>query len=328
MPNQKRDNSIDFIKGVAILSVIFLHNTLANKLFQIAWIGQAVPLFLLVTAYLTYGSFENGKTVTTYYSYQSTGKMIKRIFIPFLIVTLFQCVIYYLFSSHFSWYSVIRSGGIGPGSYYPWLYLQCWIILPFIIYVTDKISIYKSILLFIGISVVLELMSSVLSISPSIYRLLIFRYLFLIYLGCTVRKLNAKMNFKWIILAVVGLLFAGYEIYLNADLRPWFYNQWKGYHWITASYAVFIFIFIRKIYNTIQYALSFLGKNSWEIFLCQMFVFSFFSKRFLSFIGNPYIETITFILLTTILSISPILIYKICLKNLINISPVSGNGGR
>ena len=317
-----KDYSIDFIKGIAILSVIFLHNTPDKVFYQIAWIGQAVPLFLLVTGYLTYGSFQNGKKIKDYYSKSSFSKMLKRIFAPFFIITLLQCVLYYFFYSHFSWHSVISSGGIGPGSYYPWLYLQCWLILPLIIYTIDKLSVKKSISLFICISIALELVSSIISIPP-IYRLLFFRYLFHIYLGCFIYKMNVKINIKYTILAIIAMIFSITEIYTDLDFSPYFYNQWKGYHWITAFYAVFIFLLLKKLYDfmtrciKIQCFIQLLGKNSYEIFLCQMFIFSLFPEKVLSFIDNLYIEALIFIILTLVLSIVPIIIYKKYINNLI-----------
>jgi surface polysaccharide O-acyltransferase-like enzyme len=257
----QRDNSLDFIKGIAILSVIFLHNTPANKLFQIAWIGQAVPLFLLITAYLTYGSYSKNRTLKYYYTASSLKKLFNRICFPFLSVLIVQCVICFLFNK-FSYQSVLVNGGIGPGCYYPWVYLQCWTVLPLIILLIDKFSIKQSFLILLSISVALELFLSIIHVHESVYRLLFCRYLFYIYTGCLIKKINVQLDIKLVLLAVVGLVFASMEIYTNIDFKPWFTNYWKGYHWPTAFYAVVVFLFLKKIYysveqyNTIQYNLS------------------------------------------------------------------------
>lgn len=50
MDKRERDYSIDFVKGVAILFVILLHNMPNESIYSIAYIGQAVPLFLLVSS--------------------------------------------------------------------------------------------------------------------------------------------------------------------------------------------------------------------------------------------------------------------------------------
>ena len=64
MDKRERDYSIDFVKGVAILFVILLHNMPNESIYSIAYIGQAVPLFLLVSSYLTYGGFQVKAIVT------------------------------------------------------------------------------------------------------------------------------------------------------------------------------------------------------------------------------------------------------------------------
>lgn len=47
MDKRDRDYSIDFVKGVAILFVILLHNMPNESIYSIAYIGQAVPLFFI-----------------------------------------------------------------------------------------------------------------------------------------------------------------------------------------------------------------------------------------------------------------------------------------
>ena len=135
----KHDYSLDFIKGIAILSVIFLHNLPNYYILSTAWIGQAVPLFILVTSYLTYSSFERGKTSQSYFSIQGVKKMFWRIFFPFFLLIMIQIVLYALFIPAFNPLNIIKAGGIGKGSYYPWIYLQFWIMFPFIVFVIDKV---------------------------------------------------------------------------------------------------------------------------------------------------------------------------------------------
>ncbi|MDE5822124.1 MAG: acyltransferase [Paramuribaculum sp.] len=56
-----RDYTLDFIKGIATISVVFLHNMPNYYICSSLWIGQAVPLFLLVSACLASASFERAK---------------------------------------------------------------------------------------------------------------------------------------------------------------------------------------------------------------------------------------------------------------------------
>lgn len=78
MDKRERDYSIDFVKGVAILFVILLHNMPNESIYSIAYIGQAVPLFLLVSSYLTYGGFQR-KGFNGYFSARNVKKMLDRV---------------------------------------------------------------------------------------------------------------------------------------------------------------------------------------------------------------------------------------------------------
>lgn len=115
------------MKGVAILFVILLHNMPNESIYSIAYIGQAVPLFLLVSSYLTYGGFQR-KGFNGYFSARNVKKMLDRVFLPFFLLIFSQCAIFYLLKGGVDWQRLYMQGGFGPGSYYPWIYLQCWLI--------------------------------------------------------------------------------------------------------------------------------------------------------------------------------------------------------
>lgn len=323
MAIHKRDNSLDFIKGVATMSVVLLHNLPHYYVFSFAWIGQAVQLFLFITAYLTYISFESGKTLENYYSKKSTIKMLNRIFKPFIVISILQCIIYYYLKDDFNFGSVIRGGGIGPGSYYPWLYLQVWLFLPFIIQITYNLSLKKSFLIFLFISVFIEISSNLINVADPIYRLLFYRYFFLLYLACITKKYKIKISRIVIILAIISFIYMFIEKYTKFNLEPIFRSGrgWDGHVWIGYFYTVFVFLVLKKMFNKEYFKESLLskffillGKYSYEIFLCQMFVFSMYQFNFFLTTNNKYVNYLIFILVTTILSIAPVLIYKIYVK--------------
>lgn len=149
MDKRERDYSIDFVKGVAILFVILLHNMPNESIYSIAYIGQAVPLFLLVSSYLTYGGFQR-KGFNGYFSARNVKKMLDRVFLPFFLLIFSQCAIFYLLKGGVDWQRLYMQGGFGPGSYYPWIYLQCWLILPFVIFLVNCLSFRRSFVLFVG----------------------------------------------------------------------------------------------------------------------------------------------------------------------------------
>lgn len=320
--NKTHNFSIDFIKGVAACSVVFLHNMPNYYIGSFFWIGQAVPIFLFITAYLTYGSSTMGRNID-YYSPKSILKMVNKIFKPFLFMTIIQCVILYKLSPSFSIKSVLTLGGIGPGSYYPWLYLQAWIVLPIIIFVVDKIKVKYSFLLFLIVCVILEILSNPQIIPSPVYRLLFTRYLFLLYLACITRKLNLKINICIVILSIFSLIYLAIVTYFPVNLEPFIYNTgWVGQTYPAFFYTVLVFLSLVILYN--KYSESFFSKLfvkfgnwSYELFLWQMFVFSFISIERFSFCGKY--KTIFFVLVTSILCFIPLYIYKEYLKQKIKL---------
>ncbi|MBD5241654.1 MAG: hypothetical protein HDS50_02510 [Bacteroides sp.] len=102
-------------------------------------------------------------------------------------------------------------------------------------------------------------------------------------------------------------------------MRPFFFNQWQGYSWPGYFYTVFFFLILKEIYKKYAHRrivrwITDLGSMSYEIFLCQMFFFSFIGYNTFRFIPNSIIQYLAFIVTTTILSIAPIIIYKKYLK--------------
>lgn len=210
---------------------------------------------------------------------------------------------------------IIAGGGIGPGAYYPWLYLQAWIFLPVIVILINHLSSAKSFVLFLAVCISLELISSIIDVRPWLYRLAFYRYLFLLYLGCFIRKHNTQLSPKIVILAAISAVFLLVCTYTDLDLRPFFFNQWKGHNWLGYFYTIFFFLLLRKIYAKFNDSpfvswITSLGPMSYEIFLCQMFVFSFISLGRFAFIPNPVGQYCAFVITTAFLSIAPIVTYK------------------
>jgi fucose 4-O-acetylase-like acetyltransferase len=137
----ERDFSIDYIKGIAILMVIVFHCLMSYslKIGGILHIEQAVPLFLIASAYITFKKIKSNNQGNSYFDKNNIRKVVKRIFLPFLIFELL-IVIISLIKKDFSLLSFMLSGGKGMGSYYPWLYLQYWLMLPFAYSLLTKLN--------------------------------------------------------------------------------------------------------------------------------------------------------------------------------------------
>lgn len=135
------DPFIDYLKGVAILFVVLTHALPHHEEMAFClWIDQAVPLFLLIQVFHAYKHGLEGQTLKG-----KLPKMWQRIVKPFVIsqgIVLLLLMVAYSFmdkSVPTLIQGVVASGGIGPGSYYIWIYLQFFLILP----IVAKFFIYK-----------------------------------------------------------------------------------------------------------------------------------------------------------------------------------------
>lgn len=246
-------------------------------------------------------------------------------------MTIVQFALFKMLNMNISIPGVILSGGIGPGSYYPWVFLQIWIVLPVIVIAVDKLSLPKSFILFSTLCIILEIANSYLQVPGWLYRLSFYRYLYLLYIGCVIAKYPlTKFTLPFLILASISLIFIILRTYSAFNLEPLFFNSgWGSHSWLAYFYTPFVFLVLSKIYNKIrdkkETTMSFiekLGSYSYEIFLAQMFVFCFIPKKdcrimltLFPNIENTFIQLILFILITTFFSIAPILFYKRYLKN-------------
>ena len=280
------DKHIDWIdgaKGVAILSVILLHSLPCLR--EIGWIwhiGQAVPVFLFITAYLISIRFESFQS---YFTWDRFARMIKRVFVPFVIVLTIQLVCYALIDKLPSLKTIIKDGGIGPGSYYIWLYMQSWVLMPFMAWLVRKTPIWLSCIMLLMISILAEYVFVPLQGIENIDkldRLLPTRYFMVLYLGCVWPILKDKQKFIFYGLACVSALLILNDVYFvdNAWLTNTFMgggkivpSYWNGYHWYTAFYVIIPMALLERIHYTDIWKQA--GKYSWYIFLLQMMCFGF-----------------------------------------------------
>ena len=136
---KERNLFIDFIKGLCIVCVILTHNLppfVMKASAFVAWGSMAVPLFLLIQAYHVFRSDADrrleGIPSKSFSEHYKLHKLWKRIIRPFVICTLITGIVLILFGHDPQnvFTECIKMGGIGPGSYYVWIYLQFFLLLP------------------------------------------------------------------------------------------------------------------------------------------------------------------------------------------------------
>lgn len=181
---ESKIHELDFIKGLAILSVILLHTISRNALYTtyaFFHIWQAVPLFVFVSYYLLFVKFGKKISVNSYFSKSTIKKTLKRVVLPFVIIELLVIIISVLFSLPMSILGIIGYLGVGPGSYYPYIYMQLWLSAPFIFLLLSSVK-YGGVILFV-ICIILNFIGCYYIHSDRIYSCLFIRYLFIGFLA-------------------------------------------------------------------------------------------------------------------------------------------------
>ena len=280
------DPFIDYLKGVCIIFIIITHCTssaMQHDMLFCLWGDMAVPLLLMLQVFQTY---KRGLSEVKI----NIRKTWNRIIYPFLLAELIAVVGLFLLSRG-DWLVICEFGDIGPGAYYPYIYLQFMFLLYFLVPVFKKLNLMWLCVFFSVISQILEYVSIYGHLSLDAYRLLFFRYTFLLFLGYLLICDKIKLNVQTITLSVISifciLTFEGsywsFSELGGAKLFSslFYMNGWRIFHWVSYPFVFFLLLpAVRWTYNLIVHTkfsayLQLCGKWSYEIFLFQLVFFAF-----------------------------------------------------
>lgn len=318
------DPFIDYLKGICIIFVIINHcmpeNIMANTGFFF-WGVSAVPIFLIIQVFHAY---KNGVD----HSKLKHKKIWRRIVWPFILAESVILIVFLFRDQHFTYKEIvndilclIKSGGYGPGAYYPFIYLQFAIILPFITWVFRSHKPYLCIC-FVIISQLSETACSYFHLPQLAYRLLFIRYIFLFYLGFLLAYKGFILNLFTFCLAFICLVFSTYVVYSHQNFTPVLYDFVNpACHWFCYIFiAFFLFFLLRKIYyyfDSVSILKNYVikaGKYSYEIFLFQIVYFAiandYINNLLKHYISYYHAYALIKILLPVILCTIPIIFYK------------------
>lgn len=93
-----RIKEVDFIRGIAIVSVILMHtipNSVQDIVFWQIHIGQAVPLFLLITLFLSFQGLkkDSEKSFFAFYGKQRAIRVFTNVICPAFVVGILQMIV-------------------------------------------------------------------------------------------------------------------------------------------------------------------------------------------------------------------------------------------
>lgn len=301
----ERFNYIDFLKGVAIIFVILTHTMNPDTLVQLHaafHIWQAVPVFIAVTFYLNFSKLDKMSVncverkciVNQYYSKKNFARLFKKIILPWMIVVLIELILVYIYSIYTSsgelMTTFINRGGIGPGAYYFYIYMQFWVLMPFIYLLQSihKRPMFGVILMFI-INAILNIACNYSEVNPEAWRCLFVRYLFLScisYIWLRYDNLNV-----WLLIALSCVSVAYWYLFDSSFGMLTYSESWAEFNWPAYFYTLLFIKLLGGIYTCIANfkfteKICFLGRNSWYIFLLQMFILGIASFRIFSKLGH------------------------------------------
>lgn len=143
-----------------------------------------------------------------------------RLFVIFVILALFSKEdIYKLLNT------CVLGGGYGPGSYYFWVYIQFAFLLRWAYPFLERHNVKTLAIVFIIISLLIDMICSIIHMPEQLYRSLALRYVFLILLGYLWVKQGIVLNKRTIALAVCSILATLFFSYTNFDLEPFFHYR-------------------------------------------------------------------------------------------------------
>lgn len=278
---------INILKAVAIIFVIITHNNYStyakDNIFFAYFISMAVPLFMLITGFNYSLSFSRIKDCIFKGYIKSILRKFIRLTSPFLIILFIELNISNTEMGYF--FKLFFKGGVGPGSYYYPTMLQIMLLFPFMYLLIKKYKEKGIIIIFI-LQFLFELICYFTNINAEVYRILCFRYIFLVSLGCYLTlKIDKITTNTLLLMEIIGINFINILICSNSTQTYAPFKLWSRTSMLTAFYIFPIFAYIYYNYNLnipnrFLNIISEIGRASWHIFLIQMLYFYILPSSF------------------------------------------------
>ncbi len=297
----QRNHFVDVLKGIFIIFIIVLHFPFdiaetRQYLFPF-WLNMTVPFFMILSGYVSALSFQKKEidTIEKAYKWPAIFHKIIRYTVPYAIAFAAEWIVFRAFGLYqvgirtygiFALALDFLRGGKGQGSYYFPIMIQLIFVFPIIYFVIRKYNLKGLGYCFLA-NAAFEILKTSYGMSETEYRLLIFRYLFVVAAGCFIAVGSVEKNYKTVILSLVcmgtGLGFA--YLFSYTPYTPKIITFWQA-----TSFLVCLFIvpgfwwLLRKVHFRFK-PLEIIGKASFNIFLVQMIYYNF-AERMYALIPN------------------------------------------
>ena len=296
-----RTHMLDSLKGIAILCVIITHLGWEQadrlRLGFSFWVEMAVPVFMLITGYLHAASYYRAGGITRAALKKQIPRTMIKYTVPFAMVYVLELLFFSVFTvvttktftaaNAWEFFLKLFQGGWGPGSFYYPVLVQLVFLFPCIFCVVEKYRA-KGLVLCGGANILFEIVKLAWGVSEDTYRMLVFRYIFVLAFGCWLYMERERSISK--VVLVLGALIGG--AYIAAidyfGYMPTVFNYWSITCMISAMLAV------PPVYVCLKgklrcRPLEKLGEASYAIFLVQMVWFGCGGRKFVSVISDSFL---------------------------------------
>lgn len=297
-----RNHFLDILKGSLIFCVIIHHFkfpvSIYLKYLCPLWIMMTIPLYMIISGYVNHNSFKkNGiSSLSECYLPKNIVNKVLRFTIPFAIAFVAELIFYNIVGDRLEEFgsplAAIRRfirGGLGPGSYYYPLMIQFIFVFPVIFTIIKKHK-FKGVIMCGALNLIYEILVYAYNMNEGCYRLLIFRFLLVIAVGCYLASEDFRFHVKLgIICMILGATFIIATAYYRVDTV--IFGYWTEVSMAACLFYIPIAVFAIKKFSNAKFApLELLGKASYDIFLAQMLWYRLFSRTLYYYISDRGIQ--------------------------------------
>lgn len=311
---------INYIKTLCIIFVIIDHCSLLDGAdpIYLFFVRMAVPIFIFISGYNYSQSFEKRNAVLYSFAY------IKRKVLRFLIPAIITCTLYIflimLNGNTVSFEYVLTTffyGYYGLGAYYCNIMLQFIFVFPLFFLCIKKWN-ELGVVIIAFFNLIYELSYKIHNWSYDVYRILLFRYSFIIALGIYL-YLNKNKSLKHTTLLsmfIIGIIYLLLPNYFGYSYH--LFTSWQNTSMVVGLYIFPIMYFLfkefsfTKSFGKFNSIICLVSNSTYHIMYTQMLYFTLKEKLYLLiFDFSKYGILIESILAIFISLISGIFFYKI-----------------
>ena len=308
---KKRNSTVDVLKGFCILFVIVTHFSWTTAQRMIMgfpyWIDMAVPVFMIISGYVSSLSAERRSVcgISGLYSSEIIIPKLIRYTLPFIIIHTVNSIIFFV-SGKWGISDIVFgvfSGGSGAGSYYYPVLIQFVFLFP-VIYCIIKKYDFNGLILCVFANLFYEFIKRLYGMPDPQYRLLVFRYIAVITTGCYIAV--GKRSIKPV-MAVVCMVLGALWIYIvkYAGYTPNIINvAWAGTSVIASLWIIpVVWFLIKKTNITFLKPIEYIGKASYNIFFIQLIYYLHIDETVYNYLGTGFLSLVLSLLICVVAGI-------------------------